>query len=145
MGKKVYLLRQKVPLPTAKCDLLLSTLDLIRRTEEERWCGTRHYLTHATQKDTHPQRKEQRVPRGDKHPLPDRHQDLPVPSLPDFGPKTKTTGAAQRGAAASPARLPAPLRRSPACTPSRQGDSRCSKLSRVAASRAPSHGLRCPP
>lgn len=28
MGKKVYLLRKKAPLPTAKCDLLLSTLDL---------------------------------------------------------------------------------------------------------------------
>lgn len=61
------------------------------------------------------------MPRGDKHPLPDRHQDLPVPSLPDIGPKPKTTRAAQRGAAASPARLPAALCRSPACTPSRQG------------------------
>ena len=60
--------------------------------------------------------------RGDKHPLPDRHRDLPVLSLPDVGPKSKTTGVAQRGVAASPARLPAPLRRSPACTPSRRGE-----------------------
>lgn len=62
MGKKICLLRQKVPLPTAKCDLLLCGSVSQRQTEEERWYGLQCYLIPRTQKETHLQLQEQRIP-----------------------------------------------------------------------------------